>query len=413
MPGISHSGHQPPNPRSAPPRANRRPKWTESLLITRNGISIQAKSTGASFRGTRVGPHRPDLIICDDLEKDEHVQSPQRRARLDAWLRRVVIPALAPGGRIVVLGSLIHHDSLLANLRDPQRYPGWDYRVYRALNPSPDSAPDALHSHTTHPPAADASPSVASDPPSAPHSPPAPVRLQALWPARWPVERLEAERARIGTLAFEQEYQANPVDDALRVFRPEWLRRYDPRTLDARNLTTILAIDPAAGSDAGDFFALWAGSIDHETGTIYTRELSLARVGIVDQVRLIRAAHLRWRPLKIGIEVTAYQVVLRQILDELGRREGEYFPIVPIHSSANKRARIEGSAPFFENGTLLFPPDLDPVAEAQFLQFPRARHDDAPDVCAMGIELARTVQRALRVEVLTAPRTDFRDWRLW
>jgi hypothetical protein len=50
------------------------------------------------------------------------------------------------------------------------------------------------------------------------------------------------------------------------------------------------------------------------------------------------------------------------------------------------------------------PPVLDPEAEAQFLHFPKTKHNDGPDVCAMGIELARTFRAGTRIEGATAPR---------
>ncbi len=348
-------------PQGGSKRAGRasRTKWSESKFTTVTGVTVQAKGSGASLRGVRVGPQRPDLIICDDIEKDEHVASAEGRQKLEHWLRRVVMPALAPDGQLLVLGSLIHYDSLLANLRDRRRFPRWDYRVYRALEAEP--AGDGT------------------------------FRRVALWPARWSVARLDEERQRIGSLAFEQEYQANPIDDSVRVFRPEWLGRYDPRALNECDLVTLMAVDPATGTSGGDYFALWVGSLQPRTGVIYTRALTLERIGIVQQVKRIVAAFRRWRPVKIGIETVAYQVALKQILEEHSRRRGLYMPIVALKTTANKRARIEGAAPFFENGLFRLPPRLDPEVENQFLHFPKARHDDAPDVCAMGIELARTL----------------------
>jgi len=94
-----------------------------------------------------------------------------------------------------VLGSLLHSDALLANLRDPQRFRGWRYLVYRAIEAVP--RPDGDFQRV------------------------------ALWPARWPLARLDEERERIGTVAFDQEYQATPRDEAERTFRPEWLQPYD------------------------------------------------------------------------------------------------------------------------------------------------------------------------------------------
>ncbi len=346
--------------------AKRRRTWSQTKFTTTTGITVQAKGTGASFRGARVGPHRPDLIVCDDIEKDEHVESPEGRRKLEHWLRRVVMPALAPDGQLLVLGSIIHYDSLLANLRDKQRFPRWDYRVYRALEAEQQT--DGTY------------------------------RRVALWPARWPVERLDIERERVGTLAFEQEYMANPIDDTIRVFRPEWLRRYEDAELPGKRAVTLMAVDPATGVSGGDYFALWVGDLDPNTGVIFTRRLTLDRIGVVQQIKRIIAAFDEWHPMRIGIETVAYQVALKEILEEESRKRGLYMPIVSLQTTANKRARIEGSSTFYENGMFRLPPQLDPEIERQFLHFPKARHDDAPDVCAMGIELARALRGGLGVD---------------
>lgn len=377
---------------AAPPRAGagapgsrggRRGRWSGEMFTTRTGVTVQARSVGASFRGTRTGPHRPDLVICDDIEKDELVRSPAGRAKLEHWLRKVVMPALAPEGRLLVLGSILHHDCLLASLADRQRWPRWDYKVYRALEARP--GPDGRYV------------------------------LEALWPARWPVQRLCEERERIGPLAFEQEYMANPIDESRRVFRPEWLKRYDPAELEARGaeLVNLMAVDPATGASGGDFFALWVGSVDPATGVIYTRELRLERIGIVEQVRRIVEAFERWRPVRVGVETTAYQVVLKQILEEESRRHGQYMPVVSLVAASHKLARIEAVVPLFENGTFRLPPVLDPEVESQFLHFPQGRHDDAPDVCAMGIELARSLRATRVVEGMTAGRGRFDRRGAW
>lgn len=348
-----------------------RAKWAETKFTTATGVTVQAKGARASFRGVRVGPQRPDLIIGDDLESDADVASPDGRRRLEHWLRRVVLPARAPEGKLIVLGSLLHPDSLLAKLRDPRRFPGWNYRLYRAIEH--DVADDGT------------------------------ATARALWPVRWPLERLFEERGRIGTAAFEQEYLGNPVDAAERVFRPEWLQRYEESELVPARLVNVVAVDPATGASSGDFFALWVGSIDTATGVIYTRELRLERIGITQQAERIVAAFRRWRPLKVGIECTAYQVTLKQILDDYSRRARLYLPIVAIHPVGSKLARIQASVPFNENGTFRLPVVLDPEAEAQFLHCPAGKHDDAPDVCAMGIALAREFHRPAAVEWVRVP----------
>ncbi len=103
----------------------------------------------------------------------------------------------------------------------------------------------------------------------------------------------------------------------------------------------------------------------------------------------------------------ADQIALKEILDDHSRKQRLYMPIVKLNTVANKMARIEGSAPFYENGTFRLPAALDPEIESQFLHFPATGHDDGPDACAMGIELARSLRAATDIEAAAAGRNPF------
>lgn len=363
-----------------PNQSTARPKVTDTSLITTTGIAVRARGSGGSFRGMRVGPNRPDLIICDDVERDDAVRSRARRARLEQWLRRVVMPALAPHGRLVVLGSILHFDSLLAGLADRKRWHGWNYRVYRALE-----------AETVQPASASA---------------PAQFREVALWPEVWPVERLNEVESEVGSTAFSQEYQANPIDESECVFKPEWLRRTPAAEFDALDaagrLTKFIAVDPATGKDTGDYFALWVGGLDTATGIIHSRILSLERIDITAQIERVVEAFGRFAPVLVGIEAVAYQVALIQSLEARSLVERLYMPIMELHPRGHKVARVQGAAYFFSKGMFRLPEDLSPEAEAQFLHFPRGGHDDAPDVCAMAITLVRELRGpAGGIEALT------------
>lgn len=356
-----------------PPGADKprgpRARWRDDVFTTATGITVQAKGTGQSLRGTRVGPQRPDLIICDDIEKDVHVATPQGRQRTEYWLRRVVMPALAPGGQIVVVGSIIHYESLLAKLRDRRQWPRWHYRVYRAIECA--LGADGLY------------------------------RRVALWPARWPLAALDEEAERIGTIAFEQEYMANPINTDLRLFDPEWLQRYDPAELEGRELIHLMAVDPSTGTPGGDFFAVWVGSVDVGSGVIYTRELTLQRIHFNDQLRCVIDMAQRWRPMRIAVETAGYQGVLMQALEDESRRRGLYLPLVGVATRVNKSARIASLAPLFEQGLLRLPPVVDGEVLRQFVQFPASSHDDAPDAVALGVDLVRSLRAGMRVEGMT------------
>jgi len=70
--------------------------------------------------------HRPDLFVIDDLENDESVRSEDQRDLLKRWFYSSVVNSVdrgKPGWRIVVGGTILHEDSLLANLlEDPEWY---------------------------------------------------------------------------------------------------------------------------------------------------------------------------------------------------------------------------------------------------------------------------------------------------
>jgi hypothetical protein len=80
-------------------------KWAEGELVT-NGILIKAIGAGMKVRGLKYKEFRPDLIIVDDLENDELVESKERREKLERWFNGALIPCLAKGGRLIMIGTI-------------------------------------------------------------------------------------------------------------------------------------------------------------------------------------------------------------------------------------------------------------------------------------------------------------------
>ncbi|MCL5006679.1 MAG: hypothetical protein M1153_00820 [Patescibacteria group bacterium] len=89
--------------------------WNKmSLELEYCGAKIVSVSRDQSVRGLRHGPHRPDLIVCDDLEDDEDKGG---AVPIHRRLRSEIATACAPGARIFVLGNLISKESLLVLLK--------------------------------------------------------------------------------------------------------------------------------------------------------------------------------------------------------------------------------------------------------------------------------------------------------
>lgn len=94
-------------------------KWgMSSLVLTKMNARISATSREQSIRGTRFGHLRPDLIICDDLEDSTSVQTKADRDSMYDWFMSEIMPAGDDNTKIIVLGNLLHGNSLLMRLRD-------------------------------------------------------------------------------------------------------------------------------------------------------------------------------------------------------------------------------------------------------------------------------------------------------
>ena len=96
------------------------PKDTEDDLIVEmeDGwtFRIQAKGSEQKLRGLKWANLRPDLIIGDDMENDEIVMNKDRRQKFKRWFYGALIPCVSSTGKIRIVGTILHLDSLLENL---------------------------------------------------------------------------------------------------------------------------------------------------------------------------------------------------------------------------------------------------------------------------------------------------------
>ncbi len=90
--------------------------WRNARIQLPNGAMIVTYGAGQGLRGTKHGPNRPGLIIVDDIESPEGVLAEEQRDKLDTWFTKTLIHAGRPGTNVIVVGTVLHHDSLLSNL---------------------------------------------------------------------------------------------------------------------------------------------------------------------------------------------------------------------------------------------------------------------------------------------------------
>lgn len=332
-------------------------KWTEAEFITSNEVKVLGRGQGNKVRGLRYRQYRPDLVIVDDIEDDESVDSRTQRDKLERWIRRALLNTIGPDARFFMIGTIMHHDSVLVRfLKDTEVFVT---RVWKATleNGKP------------------------------------------LWPARWPEKRLQQKRLEIGARNFATEFMNDPANEEDQIFSPNAWRYYEDADLAAVQLDVVAAIDPAIGlKQKNDNTAI--AVVGEKDGRYYVLSLLIKKLKIQQQVEAVLATcRLYPRLLKFGFETIAYQDALRQLVIDAQREANIQVPAVPVDDiSSDKLRRISRLAPLVEQGRLYFPSAKSSywspavqvcLDEFEALGVSANSHDDGPDAVERAVSLLR------------------------
>ena len=56
--------------------------WNTSVIVLSNNVKIEAIGSGKKIRGRRHRNFRPDLIVLDDIENDENVNTLEKQEKV-------------------------------------------------------------------------------------------------------------------------------------------------------------------------------------------------------------------------------------------------------------------------------------------------------------------------------------------
>lgn len=350
--------------------------WTSGAFTTSNEVRVLARGANMKVRGLKYKHWRPDYVPIDDLENDEAVMKQERREKQLNWFKRAVLPAMAPTGKVALVGTVLHDDSLLNNaLKGEKGFGGWRRNKFASLIVQEDG--------TEH----------------------------ALWEKRFPVEILKRMRddptyeRYLGPIAFSQEMQNEAADDAARIIKRDWIYGTDEKKLtysltekeelwrvshppDSQSWVqselkqVIMAVDPAISEKTtADFFAVFVLGID-KAGEIWELDVFQERIGDIDkQVRKVIEMAIHWKPDRLKVESVAYQAGLARAIRRTAAAEGTHLPVFEVKPDKDKYRRAVIHSANFAGGLVHLRTD-HPLFEAlvkQILDFPVGEHDDMFD----------------------------------
>lgn len=392
--------------------------WKSSVILLANGVKIEAIGSGKKIRGRRHKQWRPDLIVCDDLENDENVNTPEQRKKLRDWFYKAVSKAGDTYTDIVYIGTLLHFDALLANVAKNPSYKSVRYQ--------------GIISFATNGELWDAWESIFTDLSNDNRQEDALEFFQAnreamlegtavLWEEKLSYYDLMVIRISEGEASFNSEIQNDPIDPENCTFQEEWFDFWDdegkaqPDFSDPKFLF-IGANDPSLGKNKkSDTSSIIALAKDTQTGYLYVVIADIAKRKpdqiIEDALDASRRLQREYkRPYyKFGVETVQFQYYFAEIMRQRAAAVGEYLPIEEINSTQNKDARIQSLQPFVKNGYIKFSKKHKTLLK-QMTEYPMGKNDDAPDGLQMAVKLALDVKTGRRVDYrsVIARALDFR-----
>jgi predicted phage terminase large subunit-like protein len=387
-------------------------RWRMNDIITRNEIKVIALGAGQKIRGRKHKQYRPTLIILDDIENEMDVTSAEQRESKMAWFKKAVLKAGTTAlTNVIVVGTLLHFDSLLSQLLDGRTIPGWTARKYQAVESWSENESLWQHWQNIYTYQAErhglAGPAAAKDFYQANRDKML-EGTEVLWPQREDYYQLMEIRLTDGRASFDSEKQNEPVDPQSCTFDINKFRYWDDQYSSADELLAKLggdaeiygACDPSLGMQgkARDFTAVVTLLMHKSTGHLYVLDAEISKKTPSETISAI-IEYYRIRKFKtFGLETNQFQDFMASELQRVSNHQRVYIPIVKIKHSSDKLGRFQLLEPLISTGTLRFSRKHGMLLD-QLRQFPKAAHDDGPDALEMAVSLAKSSKGPTSEEV--------------
>jgi predicted phage terminase large subunit-like protein len=329
-------------------------EWgAKSLVFNKHGARISVASTDQSIRGLRHHEHRPDLFICDDVEDIQSTKTRESRAKTYGWLHSEVIPAGDKDTRLIIVGNLLHEDSLLMRIKDDvdtgkKRGTFLEYPLIDKND-------------------------------------------QCLWTGKYTTkESLEEERLKIANeVSWQREYLLRIIPTDEQVVHREWIHYYNEVPIHrtdsqgwSLNKGVRIGVDLAISEkETADYTSMVSGRIIGEgskTEIYILPNIINKKMTFPETIKTCKSLYMSFmgdsRNATFIIEDVAYQKALPQQL----KTEG----VLDVKSSrpmTDKRSRLALTTHLIQTGRILFPRHGAEELINQIVNFGVEKHDDLAD----------------------------------
>ena len=305
-------------------------------------------SVESNVRGLRHGSHRPDLIICDDVESTTSVRTKEGRDKVYVWLKYDVIPAGDfKKTRVVVVGNLLHEDSLLMRLKSEVKEGLIDaaYREYPFFD----------------------------------------KRGNVMWPGKYLTEQdIEEQKRDAGSKnAWQREYLLKIVPEEGQVITRDMIHYYDKLPdPEEGHITAYLGVDLAISQKETADYTAMVSILTQGTGKdfkAYVLPNSVnERMDFPTIIAKIKERYgdlkAKWPDTKIRIENTQFQ---QAAIDQL--KFDRIHEVEGVTVTTDKRSRLASCSDLVNAELILFPKRGAEDLLTQMIGLGVETHDDLAD----------------------------------
>ena len=359
--------------------------FSKEQWITQSGTMVMPRGAGQQVRGILFDRWRPDLIIADDLEDPEEVRNDELREKLREWWFSDVCNSVnrsRDDWKIVVVGTVLHEDSLLVHLLED---PDW-YGVRLEL------CDDQLHSN---------------------------------WPGFMSddkVKKLYDGFERRGQLdVFAREYRNLPVSVEDAIFQQSYFKGYSETGEEfikvKKQIESVVIADPAKTVKMHSAESAIVGvGIDRQSARLYVRDIVSKKLYPDELYEEMFGMMARLNARVLGVEVTSLEEFIKQpIKNEIIKRGLPYGEPVWLKARGGdskergKEKRIKELLPFYRQGYVYHNETCCVGLETQLMSFPRSRLWDIMDAFAYIIEMLDLGERYFEGPEFENPEDEYRE----
>ncbi len=315
---------------------------------------IVARGSEQKVRGLKWNNKRPNLIIGDDLEGDEQVESKNRRDKFFNWLMKALLPCGSDDCIFRFVGTVLHFDSALERLlKDPT----WKARRYRAHKGFNDFT-------------------------------------ELLWTEKRPESWLRKERQKYIEQGLQDGYSAEYLNDPIAHgesrFRPDDMI---PLSEDFKlaNKVHYAGWDFAVTKETKSDFtvsSVWGVDSQNRKGKVDTRR---GRWDVMEIIEEMFAVEKAWKPAIHFVEAGTINNSIMPLLSVEMLKRQTYLNLVKLTSSKDKDTRSKPLQGIVKQRGLMFDHNssLWEETKQEYTRFPKGGTDDIVDsdtIIARGIQ---------------------------